>query len=122
MSLVPDSGLIVGRAYLPLVGAGKARVGQAVNIKLDHYPAERYGLLRGTVQAISPIPVEEAYLLEIELPQGLTTTFGQELAFQPEMSGVAEVITDDLRLWDRMFIQLRRVIDQTTAPSTKGEQ
>jgi len=114
MSLVPEGGRIVGRAYLPLAGAGKVQVGQAVNLKLDHYNAERYGMLRGKVQAISPIPVEESYLLEIELTQGLTTTFGQKLTFQPEMSGVAEVITDDLRLWDRIFIQLRRVLDQKT--------
>ncbi len=38
---------IIGKAIIPLAGAGKIHVGQRVNIKLDNYPHMEFGLLEG---------------------------------------------------------------------------
>ena len=120
MSISTAEGKIIGKAFLPVAGAGKAKSGQEVNIKLDSYSAERYGILRGQVSAISPIPLDGSYVLSVELENGLTTTHKKNLTFKAEMHGQAEIITEDIRLFQRIFYQLRKAFTQSTSsPTTK---
>jgi multidrug resistance efflux pump len=126
LTLVPAAGAdasgtpenILGRAALPAAGAGKVREGQRVIIRLDGFPAERYGALEGRVRGLSllpEVPPQQApgagaaaeaagYLLEIALPpDSLRTTYGKVIPFRPEMSGQARVITEDRRVLERIF-------------------
>ena len=60
-----------------------------------------------------PVQVDEhikAYMLEVEFPTKLITTYGKELAFSQEMTGMAEIITDDLRLLDKFPNPIKAVI------------
>jgi len=97
---------IIGKATVPLTGAGKVEVGQRVNIKLDNYPYMEFGLLEGKVTNISMVPVaNEAggyYTAEIELINKLNTNYKKELPFNQEMQGNAEIITKDRRLIERL--------------------
>ncbi len=99
---------LVGRVLLPISRAGSVRVGQTVFVRLDNYPAERFGLLRGRIDAISPVPLAAHYAVTMSLPEGLVTTFGQRLTQQQEMQGKAEIVVEDLRVIDRIFYQFRR--------------
>lgn len=110
-TLVPKSGDLFAQVQLPINGSGKVALGQRVNIKFDNYPAPEYGMVQGTVQAISPIPQNNVYTIQIALPQGLTTSYRQELPFRQEMQGTAEIITKDLRLLERIFHQFRALLD-----------
>lgn len=98
---------IIGKALVPLAGAGKVEVGQRVNIKLDNYPYMEFGLLEGTISNISMVPVASEkgghYTAEIELKQKLVTNYKKELPFNQEMQGVAEIITKDRRLIERLI-------------------
>jgi HlyD family secretion protein len=98
---------IIGKAMVPLAGAGKVEVGQRVNIKLDNYPYMEFGLLEGKVSNISMVPVASEkggyYTAEIELTQKLVTNYKKELPFNQEMQGVAEIITKDRRLIERLI-------------------
>lgn len=109
-ALLPFSNRIIARAELPLNGAGKVSIGQDVNIRLYNYPSEQFGLLRGIVKSISKVPLGENYYLEISLPYGMNTTYNKQLRFNPEMQGEIEIITEDLRLFERMFYQFRKLI------------
>ncbi|MEM9548782.1 MAG: HlyD family secretion protein, partial [Bacteroidota bacterium] len=40
----------------------------------------------------------------------LITSYKQEIEFRQEMSGTAEIITEDLRLIERFFYQFRTVL------------
>ncbi|MCI4667039.1 MAG: HlyD family secretion protein [Bacteroidia bacterium] len=113
MSLVPPGKEIIGKAFLPIQGAGKVSVGQKVNIKLDSYNFERFGMLLGEVSSISPIPQGENYSMDIKLVDGMKTTYDKRLVFTPEMSGQADIITEDLRLIERIFIQMRKILSQS---------
>lgn len=73
-SIIPDQGKLMARAELPIFGSGKVKVGQQVNIRLENYPFEQFGLLRGSITAISEIPNENKYYVTIELPQKLITS------------------------------------------------
>ncbi len=106
-NIVPENEQkIIGKATVPLAGAGKVEVGQKVNIKLDNYPYMEFGLLEGKIINISMVPVNSEkggyYTAEIELINKLITNSKKELPFNQEMQGNAEIITKDRRLIERL--------------------
>ena len=107
--IVPfETGDIVGRINLKMLQSGKVKTGQKVNIKLSGYPYLEYGIVRGIVKAKSLVPAGDAYIIEVELPAGLTTLYGRKLDFTQIMQGNAEIITDDdLRLLQKIINPLR---------------
>lgn len=115
MTVVPSgpASRLVGRAPLPLAGAGRVLAGQAVRVRFDSYPADEFGVVEGRVEAVSLVPRGERYLLEVGFPSGLRTSYRGTLPFRPEMQGTAEVVTDDLRLIERIFSRLRSVLRGT---------
>jgi HlyD family secretion protein len=105
---------ISGKIYLPLTGAGKVKVGQKVNIKLDNYPYMEFGMIQVKVGSISMIPTlineNRVYIVGVEFPDRLKTNYGYDLIFTEEMQGVAEVITEDLSLLQRIFFPFKHVL------------
>ena len=106
-NIVPENEQkIIGKATVPLAGAGKVEVGQKVNIKLDNYPYMEFGLLEGKITNISMVPVNSDkggyYTAEIDLNNKLITNSKKELPFNQEMQGNAEIITKDRRLIERL--------------------
>lgn len=109
MTILPYSEELYGRITLPISGSGKVEPGQEVRIFFDNYPSNEYGIVKGSVQRISAIPEQDTYIADIALPEGITTTYGNDLIFRQEMRGKAEIITSDLRLFDRLFDQVRKL-------------
>ena len=88
-----DSLRVLGKALLPLQGSGKVFVGQRVHIRLNNYPDQEFGYVRGEVKSISPAPTEDdMYVLEISLPNGLMTNYGRQLPVSRELKGTADII------------------------------
>ncbi len=98
---------IVGRAMVPIRGAGKITSGQKVNIKLDNFPHMEYGILQGKVVNISKVPVTKEdgifYTVEVGLVNNMITNYNKELLFSQEMQGSAEIITKDRRMIQRVL-------------------
>jgi HlyD family secretion protein len=117
-AIVPDNNEYIGTIQMPSQGFGKVKVGQTVHIKLDNYPYNEFGQLEGVVKEISLIPSvigekkEYVYLAKVNLTDGLTSTYKKELEFKPEMIGTAEIVTEDLRLIERIFNQFRKIMDK----------
>lgn len=109
-SIIPDKGKIYAQAELPIAGSGKVKEGQEVNIKLESYPFEQFGMLTGKVTSISAIPKDEKYLIKIALEKSLVTTYNKSLDFKQQLKGTTEIITEDLMLLERVFYQLRSLI------------
>jgi multidrug efflux pump subunit AcrA (membrane-fusion protein) len=107
----------MGRILLPINRAGTVHVGQTVFVRLDNYPGERFGLLKGQVSLIAPVPLAARYAVTMALPNGLITTFGQHLAYQQEMQGQAEIVVEDLRVIDRIFYQFRHMLQSHQDPA-----
>jgi HlyD family secretion protein len=97
---------IIGKATIPVTGAGKVETGQKVNIKLDNYPYMEFGILEGEITNLSMVPVSNEqgsyYTAEISLNNNLTTNYKIKLPFNQEMQGYAEIITKDRRLIERL--------------------
>lgn len=114
ITIVPEKETkIIGKIYLPQQGAGKVKKGQTVNIKFANFPYMEYGIVQVKIKNISLVPIvvkdERVYLLEVEFPEKLKTTYGKELAFSQEMQGSAEIITDDLRLLDKFINPIKAI-------------
>jgi hemolysin D len=54
VSIVPDDTPLEMEASLSNEDVGYVQVGQPVDVKIDTYPYQRYGTVRGTLTAISP--------------------------------------------------------------------
>lgn len=110
-------GEIIGKCVLPVNGAGKVEVGQCVNIKLDGYPYMEYGMLQGKVKNVSLIPTDIAtpegaqrfLVAEISLDRRLITSYRKELPFTGEMSGVSEILTNEMSLLEHFVNPLRHL-------------
>lgn len=108
-TIVPENvGEPVGKVELPVRGSGKVKNGQIVNIKFDNYPFVEYGLVRGKVSNVSLVPGEDNfYMVKVVFPGGLVTNYGIPLELQNRLTGQAEIITEDLKLIQRIFNPLK---------------
>jgi len=93
----------VGYVQLKMNLTGKVQIGQRVNLKFANYPYLEYGVVKGVVSKISAIPNGESYALEVSLPGQMVSSYGKKLEFQQELKGIAEIITEDRRLLDRII-------------------
>jgi len=111
MAVVPSTKSIFGLLEAPIRGSGKVKIGQQVNIQVDNYPFAEYGTLHGQIENISLLPKDNRYWIRVSIPQNLETTYKKELLFRQNMTGVANIVTKDLRLIERVFNQLRALKD-----------
>ena len=119
----PTPSQLIARAWLPLENSGKVQTGQEVFIRLSNYPWQEFGQLRGKVQSMALAPSETSgsaarYLVEVALPEGLKTTSSRELQWRQDMQGQAFIVVEELRLIERVFYQLRKLLGGATMPSS----
>lgn len=112
LSILPvEKSTIVGRMFVPTDNSGKIIPGQKVLIKLDNYKYQEFGIIQGKVQNISLTPDKDGnYYVDVILPNGLNTSYNKMLPFDKELKGNAEIVTQDLRLIERFFYQLRKLV------------
>ncbi len=112
-TIIPEKeSRMIGRIIMPMQGSGKVMIGQKVNIKFYNFPYMEFGMVIGKVKSISLISSESNYIVEIDFPNGLKTNYGKVLLFSQEMKGSAEIITEDIRLIERLFNPIRALISK----------
>ncbi len=113
VNIVPlETGKFIGRLNLKMQRSGKVKTGMQVNIKLSGYPYLEYGMVRGIVKSKSMVPAGDAYIIEIDLPNSLTTLYGVKLDFTQNMQGTAEIVTKDTRLLQKIVNPFRYMISK----------
>ncbi len=112
LSILPtNKEALVGRMSIPSINSGKVISGQKVLIKLDNYRYQEFGIVEGRVQNISLTPDDNGnYYVDVILPKGLKTSYNKTLTFDKELKGNAEIVTQDLRLIERFFYQIRKLL------------
>lgn len=113
-SIIPDTkNGFVGKVKAPALNSGKIKVGQRVNIRLANFPDREFGVLKGKIKNISLVPDKDGnLLLDVALPDGLLTSYKKRIVFQQEMKGSAEIVTEDLRLIERILYQFKSIFEQ----------
>ena len=113
MTVIPhDQGELIGKMKLPVRGAGKVKEGHQVNIRFDNYPYLEYGMVKGVVSNVSKVPQDDYYTVEVSLPAGLRTYYGLEISFSQNLQGQAEILTDKMRLLQRIFNPVRSAVSR----------
>jgi multidrug efflux pump subunit AcrA (membrane-fusion protein) len=100
---------VAGRISLKLKGSGKVKEGQRVVVKFDSYPFHEFGAVTGRVVDKGPVPINGTIPVEVAFPQGLRTTKNRTIDVAQEMTGTAEIITEDKRLIERIFLSFQRM-------------
>ena len=113
-SIIPKNASgYIGKLKAPALNSGKIKINQTVNIKLANYPDREFGMIKGVIKNISLTPDKDGNLLiDVSLPDGLKTSYKKEIVFQQEMTGNADIITEDLRLIERLLYQFRDIFKQ----------
>lgn len=97
----------IGKAKIPVAGSGKVKVGQRINIQLDGYPYLEYGFLTGCVTSVAKMPDGDIYTATFELQNSQTTSYGKKIRQTGDLSGVGEIITNDLSVAERIIGPLK---------------
>lgn len=119
MSVVPEKiEKPFGKITLAMENSGKIKLGQKVNIKLSNFPGTEFGILVGKVHSVSLVPEQGNYYVKVELINGLTTIYNIQLPFMQEMTGNAEIITEDMRLIERIVDPIRLMFKEKLAVGT----
>ncbi len=69
-------------------------------------------MLKGEVRSISLLPSGDEYIIEISLTEGLKTLYGINLKFTQKMQGTAEIITEDVRLLQKIINPFRYLVSR----------
>ncbi len=107
MTVVPDGDKLIGKAVIPIMNSGKIKMGAEVKIRLDNFPFQEFGIIKGNVSNISAMPVDGKFIVDVELPNGNKTTYNRELPRGVELQGYADIITKDVNLLQKFFEPFR---------------
>lgn len=112
----------IAKLKTPIQNSGKIKIGQEVNIRLDNYPSEEYGVLKGNVSHISTLPSQEGYyIIDVQIADELVTSYQKKIHFKPNLSGTGEIVTKDLRLIERFFHQFRKLLERDSINNEKSK-
>lgn len=105
----PTNSSYFGELSLLQNSFGKVEEGQKVLVKFSGYPYQEFGSVLGKVTYISDIPVKDSiFLAKVQFENGLRTNYGKKLTPINGMRGNAEIITEDLRLIERFYQNIRK--------------
>ncbi|MGV3761922.1 HlyD family secretion protein [Parapedobacter sp.] len=104
----PGSTDFFGEVNVPQYNMGKVKKGLEVLVKLDGYPFEQYGVLRGTIGKMSSVPYRDSiFLSRVDLEP---ITPDRSIRLTIGMLGTAEIITEDASLLQRLLRNIKLVL------------
>ena len=122
VTIVPHGAQLELWLYAPSRAIGFARPGQQVRLYFDAFPAQKYGAGRGTVTAVSRVPVDPAGIdaqLGIQEPVFRIRVRIDEIAprlpverrtLRPGMTLTANLVLERRRLWEVLLAPVLRAV------------
>ena len=104
-----DASHLFGEIYIPQGNMGKVKRGQKVMIKLDSYPYEEFGIVKGTLSYISDIAVKGDFIGKVVFDTDKFSMAQKPITLKFGMVANAEIITDDMSVAKRMMNNLFKV-------------
>lgn len=102
----PKNSRYFAQMTLPQHNLGKVALGQRVQLRLEAYPYQDFGILEGRLDYISSIPSDSGFLANILLPNGLTTNMNKKVQFRPGLVMQASVMIQEQNLIKKLFKDL----------------
>lgn len=103
MTIVPEDTPLIIEANIQNKDIGFVSEGQEASIKIDTFSYQRYGLLKGTVEKVSPDAFEDekqglVYKIKVSIPKQKLQVEGKEVSLSPGMAVTVEVKTGQRRV------------------------
>ncbi|MEW5746111.1 MAG: HlyD family type I secretion periplasmic adaptor subunit [Nitrospirota bacterium] len=103
VTIVPHGTPLIIEAMAQNKDIGFLRVGQEAEVKLDTFPFQKYGTLKGKVVWLSPDAIEDeklgpVYKMKVELEKMNINIDGKHIAISPGMALTVEVKTNKRRI------------------------
>ena len=108
----PENTLYYATVVIPQTNFGKIKKGEKVMLKLPAYPFQEFGTITGKLDFIAEIPTDSSFTARVLLPNGLLTNYKKQLQYHEGLSANAEIITEDLKLSDRIFNSLKSIVNR----------
>ncbi len=108
--ILPEGAGYYGEMYVGQYNFGKVKNGQEVIVKFQSYPFQEFGTVKGEISFISDIPKDSVYLVKVSFPKGLLTSSNKNLPFRNGMTASGEIITENLRLIEKFFYEIRKSV------------
>jgi membrane fusion protein len=114
VTIVPEGSRLEVWLYAPSRAVGFVRPGQQVRLNFDAFPYQRFGVGRGTVTAVSRVPVEASAIdadLGIAEPvfrirvrlDGMPTRASKGQSLRPGMTLSASLVLERRSFWEILF-------------------
>ena len=115
VTILPQGGRLEAWLYAPSRAVGFVRPGQQVRLLFDAFPYERHGAGRGTVVAVSRVPVdpdaiesqlgiaEPVFRIRVRLDRAAPRVPAGERALRPGMTLSASLILERRSLWELLL-------------------
>jgi HlyD family secretion protein len=112
--IAPDGVPLIVSAFLPNQEAGFIKPGMPVNVKLDAYPYQDYGVISGKVTTISADAksdknLGEVYKVEVKLDRDHVTKNQQVIPFKAGLAVNAEIIIRERRIIDVLLDPIKQI-------------
>jgi multidrug resistance efflux pump len=121
LAIIPHNQTYYVATIIPRSNYGKVAKGQVANVKLDNYNWQEFGVLKGEVTTISELPTEEGYRVLIEIVNYKEAAAQRGIQLKPEMNGQVEIKTNDLRLLERFFHNLKKIFERKPLKTEEDE-
>ncbi len=117
MRIVPSDGAVEIEAVLPNLDIGFVRVGQPANVRVDAYPAERFGVLRGEVRDVAADATRQddgswGYVLHVTPNAQVLQSGAEAFALRPGMTVSVDIVTGERRIISYFFAPIVRTIEE----------
>lgn len=110
MLVSPPSREFQGEIWVGQYNFGKVKTGQEVIVKFDSYPFQEFGTVKAKISYIGDIPKDSSTLVRVVFPDGLITNSRRTLPYKFGMKASAEIITEDMRLLERFFYDIKKAL------------
>ena len=112
--VAPTTAPLVLSASLPNSEAGFIKPGMTVQVKLDAFPYQDFGIVNGKVLSISPDAKQDekqglVYKVQIALDRNYVTANGQPIQFKPGQTATADIIIRNRRIADVLLDPLKQL-------------
>lgn len=112
-TVLPAGTRLEAKLLVPSHAKAAIRSGQRVELRIDAFPYQKYGLVHGTVEQVELSPITDIppgtapgavlYRATVTLPTDGLTMYGRRTPFEPGMTVQADIFNDRRRLIEWVF-------------------
>jgi membrane fusion protein len=115
MILLPKDSKLEAELFVPTRAAGFIKPGQHVNLLYDAFPYQKFGAARGEVTQVSSAIInpselnigvkleEPVYRVTVNITKQTIDAYGQVFQLQPGMTLQADIVVEEVILWEMLF-------------------